>query len=82
MFDEADRARGRLEGEDCRGNAVVFNLSSLALGAVQVDAGQYVSHFDVAAAAAEAKKQAKRLGGNALFVERRRLAAQDASAEA
>ena len=82
MFDEADRACGHLEGEDCRCDAVLFNLISLALGAVQVDAGQYVSHIDVAAAAAEAKKQARRLGGNALFVERRRWAAQDASPEA
>jgi hypothetical protein len=32
-------------------------------------------------AAAEAKKQAKRLGGNAIFVERRRLAVQDALLE-
>jgi diguanylate cyclase (GGDEF)-like protein len=77
LFDEADRVRGLFEGEDRRGNAVVFNLTSLSLGAVQVKAGDYLNHLDVAAAAAEAKKQAKRSGGNALFVERRRRVMQD-----
>jgi len=43
-----------------------------------LDAGQCTAHLDVAAAA-EAKEQAKRLRGNALFVERRPPAAQDAS---
>jgi hypothetical protein len=44
------------------------------LGAVQIDAGEYPTHLDVAAAATDAKKQAKRMPGNSLFVERRRPA--------
>jgi hypothetical protein len=45
------------------------------VGIVPVSPGAYESHLQVAGAAAEAKKQAKRLGGNALFIERRRQAA-------
>jgi len=46
-------------------------LLSLSLGVVRVEAGQYETHHRIAAAAADAKKQAKKLSGNSLFVERR-----------
>jgi EAL domain-containing protein (putative c-di-GMP-specific phosphodiesterase class I)/GGDEF domain-containing protein len=74
LFDQRDLDRGILEGEDRRGNALAFALTSLSLGAVQIDVGEYPTHLDVAAAATDAKKQAKRISGNSLFVERRRPA--------
>ena len=67
----ADRAAGGYVSEDRRGNQVFHPLLSLSLGVVRVEAGQYASHHQIAAAAAEAKKQAKKLSGNSLFVERR-----------
>ncbi len=74
LFDATDLERGALDGEDRRGNSLAFALTSLSLGAVQIDAGEYPTHLDVAAAATDAKKQAKRIPGNSLFVERRRPA--------
>jgi EAL domain-containing protein (putative c-di-GMP-specific phosphodiesterase class I)/GGDEF domain-containing protein len=82
LFDQEDLSLGMLEGEDRRGNALTFALTSLSLGAVQIDAGEYPTHLDVAAAATEAKKQAKRISGNSLFVERRRPATADAAEQA
>jgi diguanylate cyclase (GGDEF)-like protein len=75
LFDAPDRERGTLEGQDRAGNAIYSPLTSLAVGIVPVSPAAYESHLEVAGAAAEAKKQAKRLGGNALFIERRRQAA-------
>jgi len=72
LFDRADLDGGGLRGEDRQGNALCFPLSSLAIGVVRVSPGDFASHLEVATAAAEAKKHAKRLGGNVTFVERRR----------
>lgn len=74
LFDEADTARGTLLGTDRQGRTVSIPLTSLAIGAVPVDPGTYGSHMHVSSAANEAKKRAKALGGNTVFVERRRPA--------
>lgn len=71
LFDPSDRERGNLSGESRSGQPLVYPLTSLSAGVVMVESEFYPSHLDVAYAAAEAKKQAKRLGGSALFVERR-----------
>jgi len=42
---------------------------------VRAEAGQYLSHHQIATAASEAKKQAKKIVGNSLFVERRNMPA-------
>lgn len=70
--DSADRARGGYLSEDRRGRKVFHPLVSLSIGAVKVEPGQYLSHHQIASAAAEAKRQAKKIPGNSLFVERRR----------
>lgn len=72
LCDAEDRARGALKGEDRAGNVVYSPLTTLAIGAVPVPPGRYESHLQVSEAASEAKRQAKRVAGNALFVERRR----------
>jgi len=46
-------------------------LTSLSLGATQVLPGQFHSHHEVSAAMCDAKKMAKRIDGNSLFVEQR-----------
>jgi hypothetical protein len=53
------------------GEQVRFPLTSLSVGVVRVGPGQYPSHYEVGSATAEAKKQAKKQLGSALFVERR-----------
>ncbi|WP_395006938.1 GGDEF domain-containing protein [Undibacterium sp.] len=67
-----DRERGGYISEDRQGKKVFYPLISLSLGVIRANAGQYASHHQIAIAAADAKKQAKRLFGNSLFVDRRR----------
>ncbi|HYC42716.1 MAG TPA: GGDEF domain-containing protein [Noviherbaspirillum sp.] len=71
FFAEEDRERGGYLSEDRRGRKVFHSLISLSLGVVRVDPGQYASHLQIATAASDAKKQAKKIPGNSLFIERR-----------
>lgn len=73
LLDETTRARGGFEAEDRRGERHFYPLPSLSIGAVVIPAAVGLSATEISALAAEAKRQAKRLGGNSLFVERRRL---------
>jgi diguanylate cyclase (GGDEF)-like protein len=66
-----DSERGGYVSEDRRGKKVFHPLVTLSLGVVRVDPGQYVSHHQIASATSEAKKQAKKIPGNSLFIERR-----------
>ncbi len=66
-----DFARGGYASEDRRGNTVFHALISLSLGVVRAEPGQFLSHHQIASAASEAKKQAKKIPGNSLFIERR-----------
>ncbi|HVL77171.1 MAG TPA: diguanylate cyclase, partial [Noviherbaspirillum sp.] len=70
-FSAADRERGGFVSEDRRGNTVLHPLASLSIGAVRVEPGQYLSHHQIATAAADAKKEAKKISGDSLFIERR-----------
>ncbi len=76
LYSEADRARGGIETEDRHGEKRFHAIVSLSLGAVMVGPNQFHSHHEVAAAAAVAKKQAKKIAGNSLFVERRNATPQ------
>lgn len=69
------RERGGHESEDRRGRKIFHPLISLSLGVVVVEPGCFVSHHQIATAASEAKKQAKKAVGNSLFIERRQGAA-------
>lgn len=71
FFAEEDRDRGGYLSEDRRGRKVFHSLISLSLGVVRVEPGQYASHHQIATAASDAKKQAKKIPGNSLFIERR-----------
>lgn len=63
LYDEAARARGGIEAEDRQGNPRFFPLTTLAIGAVIVAAGDFGRPEDVASAAAFAKRLAKRQDG-------------------
>ncbi|BCB28313.1 diguanylate phosphodiesterase [Sulfurimicrobium lacus] len=73
LFDSADKTSGGFHAQSRQGEALFFPLTSLSIGAVPVIRGAYRSHHDIAAAAAEAKKQAKLGAGNTLFIERRNV---------
>ncbi len=71
FYTEADRSRGGYISEDRRGERIFHPLITVSAGVVKVQPGQYGSHHQIAAAAADAKKQAKKIPGNSLFIERR-----------
>lgn len=71
-FNDEDRHRGGIVTEDRLGRSVFHALPTLSIGALPVEPDTYGSHHEISAAAAEAKRQAKRIPGNSLFVERRR----------
>ena len=66
-----DRKRGGYISEDRRGKQVFHTLATISLGLVKVEPGHYGSHHQIAAATADAKKQAKKIPGNSLFIDRR-----------
>jgi diguanylate cyclase (GGDEF)-like protein len=72
LYSEADRLRGGIETEDRHGEKRFHPFISLSIGAVMVGPDQFHSHHEVSSAAAVAKKQAKKIPGNSLFVERRK----------
>jgi diguanylate cyclase (GGDEF)-like protein len=71
FFSAEDRARQGYVAKDRHAEEVFYPLTSLSIGAVQVEPCKQASHHKISAAAAEAKKQAKGIPGNSLFVERR-----------
>jgi diguanylate cyclase (GGDEF)-like protein len=71
LYDKTHRAAGGYKTEDRQGRLVHHPLPTLSIGAVMVGEGMFNSHYQVAEAATAAKKQAKRITGNSLFVERR-----------
>ncbi|HEX5803452.1 MAG TPA: GGDEF domain-containing protein [Azospira sp.] len=79
---------GGYMAENRRGELVFQSLPTLSIGVVNVQAGEFESHREVAAAASAAKKQAKKAGKqggadgtrSSVFVERRRRAAGEISA--
>ncbi len=72
IFTQEDLIRGGLIGENRRGEVVLHPLPALSIGALMADACLYESHHEIATAAADAKKQAKKQRGSSLFIERRR----------
>ncbi|MCL6485273.1 MAG: GGDEF domain-containing protein, partial [Janthinobacterium lividum] len=66
-----DCERGGYISEDRQGKKVFYSLISLSLGVIKVGAHQYYTHHQIATQAAEAKKQAKKIHGNSLFLDRR-----------
>ena len=70
-----DRDRGGYISEDRQGKKVFYSLMSLSIGAIRVEPRQYYTHHQIATAAAESKRQAKKIHGNSLFMDRRQQTA-------
>lgn len=71
FYSNFDRERGSIEIEDRQGEKRFHPLLSLSIGALIVDSTTYANHHEVSAACVNAKKQAKKIIGNSLFIERR-----------
>ncbi len=71
FYSADERIHGGMEVEDRLGNRTFQPLMSISIGAVIAEPEQFESPHEVSAAAAIAKKQAKKIIGNSLFIERR-----------
>ncbi|WP_371867364.1 GGDEF domain-containing protein [Pseudoduganella guangdongensis] len=71
FYSYEDRERGGYISEDRQGKKVFYSLMSLSAGVLRVEPHQFYSHHQIAARAADAKKQAKKIHGNSLFLDRR-----------
>ena len=81
FFGKASHAGG-YESEDRQGRLMFHPFPTLSIGAVAIQPGDFSSHYEVSAAAAEAKKMAKRRPGNSLFSEKRSPKAASAAVHA
>lgn len=71
LFKPEHLAAGCYTSETRDGQTRFHPLTSLSIGAIQVTPGQFMSHHEVSAAMNGAKKMAKKIPGNSLFVEQR-----------
>jgi GGDEF domain-containing protein len=71
FYSAEERLRGGMEVEDRQGNRTFQPLMSISIGAVIAQPGKFESPHEVSSAAAIAKKQAKKMIGNSLFIEQR-----------
>ncbi|MDD2914824.1 MAG: GGDEF domain-containing protein [Gallionella sp.] len=83
FFSIEDRERGGYVTEDRQGKRTFQPLTSLSLGVVKILPEEFSSLHQVSAMATATKKQAKKIPGNSLFIERRehKLVANDKLAE-
>lgn len=72
FYDEDQRLAGGIDAYSRRGDMRFFPLMTLSIGIAHPDVMQCRCHHDVAALAASAKQQAKQLGGQDVFISRRR----------
>jgi diguanylate cyclase (GGDEF)-like protein len=68
--DQHKKIRG-ITSIDRTGNKQFFDIISLSIGVVKVNYRHFTSHKEVASISNEVKKQAKRIKGNSLFIDRR-----------
>ncbi len=71
FYSIADRERGGYFSADRQGKKVFHPLVSLSLGVVRSRPLQHYSHHQISVVASEAKKQAKKISSESLFIERR-----------
>jgi GGDEF domain-containing protein len=71
MFKEDHIANGGYASEARDGTVQFHPLTSLSIGAIQISPGDFVSHHEVSTSMSEAKKMAKKISGNSLFIEQR-----------
>ncbi|MFP5419510.1 MAG: GGDEF domain-containing protein [Gammaproteobacteria bacterium] len=73
LFNAEHGEAGGYQSEDRRGAMAFHALVSLSIGAVLVDPAHFHQYQEVARAASEAKRLAKRVDGSSLFIDQRRM---------
>ena len=72
LFNPEHVEAGGYRSEDRRGAMAFHALVTLSIGAVLVDPSNFHQYQEVARAASEAKRMAKRIDGSSLFIDQRR----------
>jgi len=72
FFSPNDIEQGGYVTTNRKGEMEFHALTSLSIGALECEPGQYASHLAVASVAAEVKKKAKAIQGNSLYVNQRK----------
>lgn len=72
LYNEADRVAGGIFAKDRRGLDVFYPLLSLSIGVTCPSYERCQSHHEVSSLATDAKRNAKKIDGNSLFISRRR----------
>jgi EAL domain-containing protein (putative c-di-GMP-specific phosphodiesterase class I)/GGDEF domain-containing protein len=73
LFNPEHVEAGGYHSEDRRGTMAFHALVTLSIGAVLVDPTNFDQYQEVARAASEAKRMAKRIDGSSLFIDQRRM---------
>ncbi len=73
LFSPEHVAEGGYRSEDRRGALAFHALVTLSIGAVLIDPATFHQYQEVARAASDAKRMAKRIDGSSLFVDQRRV---------
>lgn len=71
FYDENHRECGGIPATDRSGNQQFYDIISISIGVIQVNYKHFTSHKEVASISSEVKKQAKKIKGNSLFIDRR-----------
>jgi len=71
IFSKEDFDVGGYYTEDRRGNNIFHPLVSISLGALGIGPGYFYSHKELSSIAADAKKMAKKISGNSIYIDRR-----------
>lgn len=71
FYSHEDREQGGYISEDRQGKKTFYPLISLSLGVIPVPSQRFQSHHEISVAAADSKKQVKKIHGNSLFIDRR-----------
>jgi diguanylate cyclase (GGDEF)-like protein len=71
LFNSEHLEAGGYVSRSRTGEETFYPITSLSVGIVLAEPGDYHRHAELSTVAAEAKKQAKKLGGGSYFVERR-----------
>ena len=82
FFSADDRDRGGYVTENRKGQPEFHPLVSVSIGAIPIQSGMFATYLDLTKAAAEAKKKAKGIAGNSLFVNQRQYRIEDERGEA
>lgn len=82
LFDECHRAIGGYITADRQGRSVHHPLPTLSIGVTRAAPRMFRSHHDVAEAVSAAKKMAKDMPGNSIFIERRSVSPRGSDGKA